>query len=216
MSGLASAIAMADYADYALTEQQIRIISEHPFKNSLDYFHARTKLSERDFQQSATPRQEDVASLLGALVPSPAAFSLPSPDGNGNAAFKLLSLLQRVRESTIELDRFRPLIRCVINKSPDNIIWAAVFSLLGTLSPPTTLPSSINPTFRGTPVKSSSSRLADSETREIIKRELFKEIRTYTFRNVGGFCDRFFDSKNWGKQQQDILKGAMAEHNRTK
>ncbi|CAH0034559.1 unnamed protein product [Clonostachys rhizophaga] len=193
MSGLASVI-VADQADYALTEQQVRIISEHPFKNSLDYFHARIKLSERDFHESDTPRQDDVAGLLGALVASPAAFSLPSPDGNGNAAFKLLSLLQRVRESTIELDRFRPLIRCIVNKSPDNTIWAAFgIPLVHLLR---LIPASI--------------RLSKEH------RELFEEIRTCTFRNVGGFCDRFFDSKSWGKQQQDMLKGVMAEHNGTK
>jgi hypothetical protein len=207
---------MADQADYALTEQQIRIISERPFKNSLDLFYARIKLRARDFHQSATPRQEDVEGLLGALVASSAAYNLPSPDGNGNAAFNLLSILQRIRESTIELDRFRPLICCIINKSPDHTIWAAVFSLLDTLGPFPMPYSSIIPTFKGTPVKSSSSRLADSETREIVERELFEEIRTCTFRNVGGFCDRFFDSKNWGKQQQDMLKGVMAEHNGTK
>ncbi|CAH0044867.1 unnamed protein product [Clonostachys solani] len=189
----------------ALTEQQIRIISDHPFNDSLDYF--RIKLS--DFHQSDTPRQDDVVSLVGTLVASPAAFNLP--DGNSNAAFKLLPILQRVRKSTIELDRFRPLVRCVINKSPDDTIWAAIFGLFDTLGPLTPY-SSITPTFRGTEVRSSSSRLADSETRDIVERELLEEIRTCTFRNVGGFCDRFFDSKSWGKQQQDMLKRVMAEH----
>jgi hypothetical protein len=61
-------------------------------------------------------------------------------------------------------------------KSPDRTIWAAVFDLIEVLGPLTPPPSSIAPTFQGTPIETSSSRLADGETRDIVEGELFFEI----------------------------------------
>lgn len=66
-----------------LTEQQIKIISERPLQDELD--HLRDKLRD-DIDD---PQEKDVANLLGALLGSPAAFSLPSPNRNGNIASKL-------------------------------------------------------------------------------------------------------------------------------
>ena len=195
----------------ALTEQQIDIISERPLNNTLGYF--RHKL--RDFDD-ADLGQEDIASLPSALVGSPAAFSLPSPDGSGNVAAKLFSIQQHVRGSAVQLDQFVPLIRYVVDKSPDTTIWAAVLELIDTLCPPTPPPSSIAPTCRGTPVRSNSGRLVDSETRDIVERELFYEIKDWTFRNVGGFCDKFFDSKSWLREQKEMLGALMAEYDGTK
>lgn len=68
------------------------------------------------------------------------------------------------------------------------------------------------PTFFGMPVETSSSRLAGSETRNVLEGELFEEIKGCTFRNVGGFCDKFFDSKRWRKEQKKMLEGMMTDH----
>ncbi|KAM4056518.1 kinase [Hirsutella rhossiliensis] len=191
-----------------LSEQRIKIISDRPFDDTLN--HIRDKL--RDFNEPDVLRQEDVASLLGALVASPAAFSLLSPDESGSVAVRLLSILQHVRGGGVKPELFRPLVRRVIARAPDIDIWDAVFSLIDTLSTLTPPPSSIAPTYKGTPVKTSSSRLADSETRDIVEGELFFEIKDCTFRNVGGFCDKFFDSKSWRKEQKEMLKGVMVAH----
>ncbi|KAG6244243.1 hypothetical protein E4U23_006288, partial [Claviceps purpurea] len=75
----------------SLTEQQIKIISERPLKNRLD--HLRDKLRDN----VDNPQEEDIADLLGVLVGSPAAFSLPSPDGNGDVAGKLVLVHRNVR-----------------------------------------------------------------------------------------------------------------------
>ncbi|KAI9147408.1 serine/threonine-protein kinase Sgk2 [Paramyrothecium foliicola] len=189
-----------------LTEQQIKIISERPLQDELD--HLRDKLRD-DIDD---PQEKDVANLLGALLGSPAAFSLPSPDGNGNVAGKLFSIQQNVRGGAVRLDEFRPLVRHVVDKSADTDIWETVFNIINTLSALTPPPSSIAPTFRGTPIKTSSSRLADSETRDIVEGELFEEIKNCTFRNVGGFWDKFFDSKSWRKEQKAMLKGVLTAH----
>ncbi|KAI0402797.1 serine/threonine-protein kinase Sgk2 [Xylaria palmicola] len=187
----------------ALTKQQIKIISEHPLNDTLD--SVRDKL--RDNIDDLC-----VAKLLGALLVSPAAFSLPSPNGSGNVAAKLFSITQHVRGGGVKLDRFRPLARHVVNESSDAVIWAAVFSLINVLGPLTPPPSSIAPTFKGTPIKTSSSRLADSETRDIIEGELFEEIKKCTFRNVGRFWDKFFEPKSWRKEQKAMLEGIMTAH----
>lgn len=100
----------------------------------------------------------------------------------------------------------------MIEEGPDLDIWNAVFAVIKCHSELTPPPSIINPTFKGTPVKSSSSWLADSETRETIERELFFEIKDCTFRHVGGFWDKFFDSERWNKHRNRMLEGVMTAH----
>ncbi|PHH87968.1 hypothetical protein CDD83_8169 [Cordyceps sp. RAO-2017] len=193
----------------SLTEKHIKIISERPLNDILDPFRAKL----RDSNQADDSRQEDISSLLSALVGSTAAFSLPSPDGSGNLAAKLFTIQQHVWGGTVKSAHFRSLIRCVTDhESSDIDIWEAVFNSIESLSALTPPPSSTAPTFDGTPIKTSSSRLADSETRDIVEGELFYEIKDCTFRNVGGFWDKFFDSKRWHKEQKVILKGMMAAH----
>ncbi|KAK4194052.1 hypothetical protein QBC40DRAFT_291462 [Triangularia verruculosa] len=190
-----------------LKEEQITIISERPLSDTLDNF--REKLRKNNADDSP---KEDIAGLLGALIVSPAAFSLPSPDGSDNVAVKLLSIKEQVRAGVVKLDHFVSLVRHVVDKSSDIDIWQAVFNIIETLSPLTPPPSSLAPTFRGTPIKTSSSRLADSETRDIVEGELFAEIKHCTFRNVGGFWDKFFDPKSWRKEQNAMLKGVLTAH----
>ncbi|ODA84209.1 hypothetical protein RJ55_02727 [Drechmeria coniospora] len=189
----------------ALSKDQIKIVAENP----LDEAFATVCIKLRDCTDELQVGL--VASLLGALLNSSAAYFLPTPDRSGNIAGKLFAIQQSFRGGSICLENFRPLIDVAIAKSSDADIWEAVLYLLDTLGPPPL--SSITPTFKGTPVKSGSSRLADSETREIIERELFYEIKDCTFRNVGGFCDKYFDTKTWCKQQEKMLKGMMEMHN---
>ncbi|KAJ3573570.1 hypothetical protein NPX13_g4651 [Xylaria arbuscula] len=190
-----------------LSQQAKDIISKLPLNDTLDPI--RHKLCDPD---DANPHKEDVASLLSALVGSPTAFSLPFSYGSGNVAAKLFSIQQHVRGGLVKPDHFCALVHHVISKSSDIDIWEAVFDIIdsiGSLTPPAP---SIAPTFQGTPVRSSSSRLSDSETRDIVERELFFEIRDCTFRNVGGFCDKFFNTKSWDARQKEMLEAVMAEH----
>ncbi|KJZ69584.1 hypothetical protein HIM_11021 [Hirsutella minnesotensis 3608] len=191
-----------------LAETFVKIITERPLKEALDPLRERLHNSGGPIE----PKSEDIADLLGVLVASPAAFSLPDPDGSGNVAVKLFFLQQRARAGAVQAGQFRALFASVIdNESTDVDIWEAVFTIiesLDALSPP----SSIAPTFKGTPVKPSSSRLGDSETRDIVEGELFFEIRDCTFRNVSGFWDRFFDSKRWRKEQKAMLQKLTTAH----
>ncbi|KAK8147543.1 hypothetical protein G3M48_001442 [Beauveria asiatica] len=195
-----------------LTEEQINTIADCPLNDSLTRFSQ--KLSHLEGSNEAW--RTDVATVLPVLIASPAAYNLALPDGGVNVAVKLLSILQHVRGGLLKFDHFRPLINAVATDSPDIDVWAAVIDLIDTVNPSTPPPSSIIPTGHGTPVKTSSSRLEDSETRDIVERELFYEIKDCTHRGVPGFFEKHFDTANWTKAQAKMLKSILANHDGTK
>uniref|UniRef100_A0A0B7K8U1 EKC/KEOPS complex subunit BUD32 n=1 Tax=Bionectria ochroleuca TaxID=29856 RepID=A0A0B7K8U1_BIOOC len=107
------------------------------------------------------------------------------------------------------LEQLLPLARCIVANSPDIEIWSAVFALIDALSPPTPPTSSVAPTFKGTPVKSSSSRQRDARDH---RERAFPRDQGLHLRNVGRFCDKFFNPKGWCKEQRAILEAVMAEY----
>ena len=191
-----------------LSEEQIRIIEKYPLKDLLNSFPAKVC----DLEASNDSWRSDIASLLLAIVGSTTALNLPAPNGDGKVAHKLLAIRSEIRSGALQLIQFQPLVDAVIASPPDLDIWTAVYNLIADLNPSTPPPSSIAPTFKGTPIKSSSSRLADSETRDIVKAELFEEIKNCVFRNVRGFWDKFFDSKCWRKERNAMLNGVLTAH----
>ena len=191
-----------------LNGNQVSIVETYPLEDLLSRFPAKL----RDLTSSDESWSSNIASLLLAILDSNTAHNLPAPSGDGNVADKLFAIRQKARTGELEFAYFRPLVDAVVANSPDVDIWSAVLDLITAANPPTPPPSSILATFRGTPVKSSSSQLADSETREIIERELFHEIIDCTFRNVGGFCDRFFNPNSWREEQRAMLEAMMKEH----
>ncbi|KAI1147673.1 serine/threonine-protein kinase Sgk2 [Nemania diffusa] len=191
----------------ALSQQAKDIISDLPLQDTLHGIQERLRHSD-----DANPHQQDVASLLMALVGSEAAISLSSPSGSGTVVYKLLSIRNHVRKGLVGLGHFRSLIRLVVSKSPDIDIWEEVFNIVNNLSDLTPPASSIAPTFKGTPVKPSSSRLSDNETCNVVEKDLFFEIKDCTFRSVRGFCDKFFNPKTWDIKQKEMLKAVMAEY----
>ncbi|KJK86574.1 hypothetical protein H633G_09576 [Metarhizium anisopliae BRIP 53284] len=193
-----------------LTEQQINVISEHPLNDTLDRF--RDKL--RDLDEADRSWHDATASIILALVDTGAALNLGSRGGKETLADDLFPLYPGVRKGSFKSEHFRRLARCIIDKASDIDIWETVFSVVESLSALTPPGSSIAPTFKGTPVKTSSSRLSDSETRDIVEGELFEEIKNCTFRNVKGFCDKFFDPKSWDKEQKAMLSAMMTAHDR--
>lgn len=196
----------------ALSEEQKQVIADYPLNESL----ARFPVKLQNLSEDTRTWRAEIAGLLGALVTSPAAFNLPWPDGGGNVATKLFPIQQNVQGESLDFTYFCPLINAVGDKSPDTDIWTAVINLIEAVSPSTPPPGSIIKTGFGTPVKSSSSRLGNSETRDIIERELFYEIKDCTHRGVPGFFEKHFDSAQWTKKQQNMLKSLLANHDGTK
>ncbi|KAI1473397.1 hypothetical protein F4774DRAFT_53683 [Daldinia eschscholtzii] len=185
----------------APSKEQIRVIEDYPLDDSLSHFS--TKL--RDLKASDESWRSVIADLLLAMLSSTTAFNL-------DVAEILLNTRYKLRTSTsFEFAQFRSLADAVIADSPDLDIWVAVFNLIDNANLSTLLLSNIIPTFRGTPVKASSNRFVNSETREIVERDFFEEMKNGIFRNVGGFWDKFF--KSWNQEQDEMLKGILTAYN---
>ncbi|KAL7919358.1 serine/threonine-protein kinase Sgk2 [Trichoderma austrokoningii] len=194
----------------ALTEEHKKIIAKHPLNDTFDRFQAKS-LGANDADGT---EREDIANILVALIGSAATDHLPAPDCHGHMATRLLSVYHHVRGgAAVSLDHFRALLRCVIDKATDVDIWAAVFAMVddvGAAIPPF---AGMAPTFSGPPIKSTWSLYGDSETHRSVQEEPFVQIQHCTFRNVGGFFDKFFNPDAWSAQRQSMVKALMAAHN---
>ncbi|KAI0858935.1 serine/threonine-protein kinase Sgk2 [Xylaria cubensis] len=188
-----------------LTEEQTKIISQHP----LELDSLRNKLPDNVNNLQA----KDVIVLLRALDFSPAARSLPS-NQHDNIAHALFSIELRIETGQVKFDHFRSVVNYVISNFADAIIWEeilAVIDNLGRTTPPQS--NNISPTISETPSRGSSSRLSYTELCHMIEKELFEEIKTCTFRNVGGFWDKFFEPKSRREEQRAMLKAVMTAYN---
>ncbi|KAI1735930.1 serine/threonine-protein kinase Sgk2 [Xylaria scruposa] len=170
-----------------LTNGQIDIISQYPLGGSL-------------------PRT-CVSNLLFALQVAEAALNLYWLNGQSDVASALFSIRQLVKSHRVDLDQFRPLVRLVIDRSADIVIWAEVFRLLDDM--PSWLLRNIPHSFYGTPVEKSSGRLVDSEEWEAA---LFQELKTCTYRNVEGFCQKFFNADNCGDGWEAMVEEIKKSH----
>ncbi|KAH8836239.1 hypothetical protein DCS_03318 [Drechmeria coniospora] len=121
----------------ALSKEQIKIIAEHPLDESLNDIRIKLRGCADKLQVAV------VASLLGILILSSAAYYLPVPDTSDNIAEKLLRLKNHVHQRAIKPECFRPLVDAVVAKSPDSDIWAAVFCLADALDRSTLPPSTM-------------------------------------------------------------------------
>ena len=191
-----------------LSDEQLGIIAEHPLDDVLDRFSSRLGLLEETDESWRTV----VGSVLLTLLGTTASFNLPAEDGLGNVAEKLFAIQQTVKGGGLKLQHFSALSRAIETKSSDSDIWEVVYGLIHAAKPSTPPTSSIIPTFFGTPIKASSSRLSDSETREIVEQELFFEIRDCTHRNVPGFFEKHFNPAGWDREKKNMLKRLMSHH----
>ncbi|KAK2591244.1 hypothetical protein QQS21_011070 [Conoideocrella luteorostrata] len=197
----------------SLNQEQIKIIADCPLGDLLSHFPAKF----RDFTESNETWRDDFCSLLGALLGSPAAYHLQSPDGIDNLADKLFAIIRKIREGELSLkfSQVRPLVDAVVANSPDTEIWYVVMNFIE-VSNSSLPPSSIIPTGAGTPVSVSSNWLADTEGREIVERVLFAEIKRHVHRGVPGFFEKHFDSTQWTNKQKKMLKSILESHDGAK
>lgn len=184
----------------------------HPLQGTLASFPAKL----HNIQNSGGDWRANIASLLLALIDSTASFNLPTADGSAKVLDKLLVVYRKVRGGAFELSQFKPLIDVVIANSPDTEVWTTVINLIEAVDPSTPPPTSIIRTFYGTPIRTSSGRPDDSETRDIVEHELFFEIKDYTHRGVPGFFEKHFDSSTWDVKQQRMLELLLGIHDGSK
>ena len=156
-----------------VTEQQKEIILQNPLDRFLD--DSREKL--RNLHEDIESCQAHIARLFAALIKSSAAWSLRFQDEGSIIADQLFMLRKQIDESRIDLGKFGKLIRRVVDGSSDLLIWAEIFNFVDSLLPQT---------------PPSSNRLSNSETRKVVEKEIFEEIKDCVYRNVGGFWDNHF------------------------
>ncbi|KAG6147517.1 hypothetical protein E4U37_007957 [Claviceps purpurea] len=203
-----------------LTSEQITIVEQYPLKNALD--QSRAKL--RDFDPSDGSCRSGVAELLDAISLSHASDLLVAPNGKNYLGLELFSIRRHFLQGLFELVEFQALVQSVVANVSDIHIWEAVLELVAEINPSPPSPSNVAPTFRGTPIESRPHRIPDSddshgshesddsEWRDNVKEELFREIKKCTFRKVGGFWDKFFDPKSWHKEQNAMLERILTAH----
>lgn len=225
-----------------LSQDECDIVKEFPLKRTLDLLRDVLRNAEPSLTSDSTSRHDtsskspettskepetpwkgpekphlfgDVLNdILGGLELSLAASTLPSKIGKRALAFDLLEIRQRLLKRSFDHSHFYALLRLVINNAPDVDIWSAVFDLIDTffrLTPP----ASIRPSLDGTPVTRSSAPFEGSEqTRKIIEHELFYEIRGCTYRNVGGFFEKYFERPDQSRDSKKMYTSMKAQHKR--
>ena len=192
------------------------VIEKYPLEHSL--YHLRDVLRNAEESPDAADDSSDQArrkaasGLLLALIGSEASGHLGSRTGNRDIASDLFRLRQRVQKGDLNYEYYRALVRLVIQKASDVDIWSAVFNLITTISR-LTPPTSIAPSFDGTPItRSSASQQGSEQTEKLLKAPIFHEIMKCTYRGVGGFFSKYFEGKVWTQRSKEIYNIVKSRH----
>lgn len=103
-------------------------------------------------------------------------------------------------------------MRLVIQKASDCEIWSSVLDLITTLTR-VTPPASVPTAFDNTPIThSSASQQGAEQTRELVERKVFEEIRFCTYRDVEGFFEKYFEGKNWTRRALGVYEAMKDRH----
>lgn len=96
-------------------------------------------------------------------------------------------------------------------------IWEAAIDTAIQLNAPSQTVAATLVSAEATPVKSSTGRFAETETRKILREELLEEMRYRTFRHVSGFVDKLFSTEQWTADQQRMYDNPLKNaHNGTR
>ncbi|PHH90114.1 hypothetical protein CDD83_4460 [Cordyceps sp. RAO-2017] len=140
------------------------------------------------------------------------AFRLLSRTSGRDVASELAVLFARIRKGDFTYSYYRPIVRLLLQKTSDVEIWSAVLDLITTLVR-VTPPASIPATFDSTPIThSSASQQGAEQTRELVERKVFEEIKICTYRDVEGFFEKYFEGKNWTRRALDVYKATKDRH----
>ncbi|SLM36384.1 protein [Lasallia pustulata] len=87
------------------------------------------------------------------------------------------------------------------------------FSTSLSQSPQPPPPTSIPPSLNGTPMRhTSASQQGGEQTVDLLKGRIFEEIKSCTYRNVGGFFSKYFEGKDWTEQTKEIYRTVQDRH----
>ena len=206
-----------------LSQNDRSIIAEYPLNTYLDHLREPLRKAEQIYERNPTSyngaddisdqaSQEAISRFLLALADQKSASNLLSRAGNSDVASDLFNLRKHVLNDDFKYEHYRALLRLVINKASDIDIWNAVLDLITTVSrvtPPTSIPIS----YDGTPIThSSASQQGAEQTRSLLDERIFEEISRCTYRNVGGFFQKYFEGKEWSKRSKDIYNAMKSRY----
>ena len=206
-----------------LLQNDRNIIAEHPLDTSLDHLQEPLRKIEQSYDTSPLSfdgaadgpdlgPQKTLSRLLSALMGHEAAYNLRSKIGNNDIASEISELFKRVRSGYYNYEHYHALSCLVIQKASDVDIWNAVFNLITTVLK-TTPPTSIPPSYNGTPVTiSSSSQQGSEQTRNLIEARIFEEIQGCTYQNIEGFFSKYFEGRSWTKRTKEIYQAVQERH----
>ena len=206
-----------------LSQNDRNIIAEHPLDTSLDHLREPLRKTEQSYKPGSLSfdgaadgpdlgPQKAISRLLSTLLGHEVAFNLRSKVGNNDIASELFELFKRVRSGRYNYEHDRALSRLVVKRASDVDIWNAVFDLIITVSR-TTPPTSIPPSFDGTPITSSSaSQQGGEQTQKMVDGRIFEEIKGCTCQNVEGFFSKYFEGKPWTERTKRIYQAVQERH----
>ncbi|MCJ1251832.1 hypothetical protein MMC30_009070 [Trapelia coarctata] len=199
-----------------LSQVDRAIIAKYPLESSLTHLHDSLRKVEQTYEPDSTSYDDSarkaISRLLYALQGHEVALDLQSKTGNKNLDSELSTLYRRVRNGDFKYQHYYALARLVVKQASDLDIWNAVFDLITTVSR-VTPPASIPPSFDGTPIiHSSASQQGAEQTRRLLDERISEEISRCTYRNVGGFFQKYFEGKEWSNRSKDIYKAMKSRH----
>ena len=206
-----------------LSQNDRDIIAEHPLDTSLNHLRDPLQKAEQDYRPRSpsydgtvdnlnSGPQKAISRLLNALEGHEVAFNLRSKIENINIASELSDLFKRVQSGRYNYEHYRALSQLVIKQASDVDIWNAVFDLIITVSPTTPL-KSIPASYDDTPVTISSAAFQGSEqTRRIIESAMFHETNRCTYRDVGGFFEKYFEGQRWSRRSKAIYNAVKKQY----
>ncbi|KAI1939033.1 hypothetical protein LOZ66_003110 [Ophidiomyces ophidiicola] len=181
-----------------------KIIEKYPLKkHSLQSIFGELQDAEQAYMTDYTEDtcKNSVLSLLHVLQGQKAAFNHRLKPNGQRLALELAGLFQHV-EGDFNYDHYRPLVRLVLEDSPDIDIWKAVLDLIDntTQAARVTPPPRAAPSTAQTPKSYNTSGLVNSsEYRKNIDLVLKHELLGQLHSDVDGFLDAFFGDLDDGR-----------------
>ncbi|KJZ69251.1 hypothetical protein HIM_11354 [Hirsutella minnesotensis 3608] len=206
-----------------LSELDRDLIARHPLGSSLSHLRKSLQDAEHSYTSISSPhgdatddsdegRKKAISRLLSALMGTEVALDLRFKASGSNVVSELAVLVRRVQNGDFTYSYYRPLTKLIIHNASNSEIWSAVLDLISTLTR-VTPPSSVPATFDSTPIThSSASQQGAEQTRELVERKVFEEIRFCTYRDVEGFFEKYFDRKEWTRRALDVYEATKDRH----
>ncbi|OJD11474.1 hypothetical protein AJ78_07762 [Emergomyces pasteurianus Ep9510] len=170
-----------------LLQDNCNIIKRYPLNDSLDRRNELLYQAERGDQ----PR-------------------LLSHDGSKNVTGDLARLLTRLHDGDIGYETYGTLVELVLEKASDIDVLKAGLDILIKVSRFIRLATD-HATSDGTPWLSNPSQRGDVQKRHIPEARLLDEVKTSTYKNVGGFDAKYFKGNHWEEQFTSIYERVL-EH----